>query len=58
MQPSYARNPMRLDEVEVKMEDPYYPDVIVPLPPPTMTLTGTITFVQTDLVMPESSDDE
>ena len=46
-----------LDEIEEKVGYAFYPGVIVPLPPPTMTLVGTVTFVQTDLQMPESADD-
>jgi hypothetical protein len=46
-----------IDEIEEKVGYTYYPDVIVPLPPPTMTLVGTVTFVQSDLKMPESADD-
>ena len=46
-----------LDEIEEKVGYAYYPGVIVPLPPPTMTLVGTVTFIQTDLQMPESADD-
>lgn len=46
-----------LDEIAEKAGFAYYPDVIAPLPPPTMTLMGTVTFVQTDLQMPESADD-
>lgn len=47
-----------LDEIEEKGGYTYYPDVIVPLPPPTMTLVGTVTFMQTDLKMPESASDD
>lgn len=54
-----AKSSTLIDEIEETLgySGTYYPDFVVPLPPPTMMLVGTVTFVQYDLEMPESADD-